>query len=124
MIGLALKLLAEGRKVEIEVSGMSMAPLIRRGDRIVVAPVREDELAVHDIVVVRTDGKLLAHRVVALAPLRTKGDLADEVDPEWPTDSVVGRVIGVRRDQRLVSLHSLEGLVRNWWSRLRSRFAI
>ena len=117
MIGLALRLLSEGRKVEIEVAGMSMAPLIRKGDKIIIAPAIESELRVHDIAVVRTDGKLLAHRVVSIAPLRTKGDLADAQDPEWPADSVIGVVIGVRRGGRTFSTGSLEGRLRSWWSR-------
>lgn len=117
MIGLALRLLAEGRKVEIEVAGMSMAPLIRKGDKIIIAPAVESALSRHDIAVVRTDGKLLAHRVVSVAPLRTKGDLADAEDPAWPADSVIGVVIGVRRDGRTFSIGSLEGRLRSWWSR-------
>lgn len=123
MIGLALRLLSEGRKVEIEVAGMSMAPLIRRGDKIVIAPATEAELRPNDIVVVRTEGKLLAHRVITSEPLRTKGDDAPDEDPSWPPHSVIGRVIAVRRGHDLVDLRSLRGRVRNWWSRVRPRRA-
>lgn len=117
MIALLLKLLAEGRNVEIEVAGMSMAPLLLRGDRILIAPIGERDFRLHDIVVLRTEGRLLAHRVIALHPLRTEGDQSLEIDPEWPPDSVVGRVVAFRRGPRLIKLGSPEGLLRNWWSR-------
>ncbi len=44
-------------------------------------------------------------------------DLADAQDPEWPADSVIGVVIGVRRGGRTFSTGSLEGRLRSWWSR-------
>jgi hypothetical protein len=76
-------------------AGRSMTPWLEPGDRLTVAPLA-GPLACGDVVVVRDGGEWLAHRVIAVAPLVTKGDRA-AVCERPPTDAVIAVVVGFER---------------------------
>ncbi len=134
---LVLDLLAGGMAVEIPVTGDSMSPSIRSSDTLTLAPIGERRVSLGDVVAfARPDGRLVIHRVVAIAEdrLRTRGDAASQIDAWIDRDSLIGRVEGVSRRGRrarrglgpgrsLIAALSRAGLLRHllrpwrWWAR-------
>jgi signal peptidase I len=83
------------------VAGGSMEPTIPLGAAVIVAPVSPADLAVGDVVTLRSgpNHAVFTHRIVRVAELdgqvviETKGDANDSVDPSLtPATGVVGRV--------------------------------
>ena len=83
------------------VAGGSMEPTIPLGAAVIVEPVRPADLAVGDVVTLRSgqDHAIFTHRVIRVAELdgqvviETKGDANDSADPSLtPASGVVGRV--------------------------------
>jgi signal peptidase len=105
--GWGLLLLVVGLTLLGKVAGMqllsvqsgSMAPLIRKGDAVLVEPVSAGQLAVGDIVSYRSiqsPGVVITHRVIDLYPQRgmvsTKGDSNAVADPPVAYYQIAGRV--------------------------------
>lgn len=79
----------------LEVSSNSMAPLLRRGDRIGLAPVQPHQLRSGDIVTFIENGHLTTHRFWSREGdyLQSRGDRSPHFDPLWRRDALVGRVV-------------------------------
>lgn len=89
-----------GAEAELVLRGGSMAPAIRPGDRLRVAPLHAGELpALGEVVVTARGGTLVAHRVAAVSAgaVITRGDAARAPDLPVAPDEVLGRVVAVRR---------------------------
>jgi hypothetical protein len=88
-------LAARGR-VTIPVSGTSMLPTLRSGERVTLYPVQPDAIRPQDVIAFRGSGRLVLHRVHVVFPdwVLTAGDNYDLFDPPVP----VTAVIGVARD--------------------------
>jgi hypothetical protein len=97
LIELLAQLLGEGWCVELEVTGSSMAPLVRSRDVLTVEPVRP---RLGDVVA-RMDagGRLVVHRVVGRRGRRwlTRGDAASGPDLPAGDEQVLGTVRRVAR---------------------------
>ena len=91
------KALRAGAAIELPARGGSMWPLVATGDRLSIEPATAAALRLDDIAVVETGHGLVAHRVVSLAPLRTRGDRMARDDGALAPGAVVGRVRAVRR---------------------------
>ncbi len=80
----------------IPIRGDSMWPALRDGDRArwepLSGPVREG-----DVLVVRSGGAFVAHRVISTEPVLLRGDNCVAVDPPVNPDAILGRVIEVER---------------------------
>jgi signal peptidase len=84
------------------VGGGSMEPAIPLGAAVVIEPVATRDLAVGDVVSLRTGRdlqRIFTHRITRIVPrteqlwIETKGDANTEIDPSiTPTSQVVGRV--------------------------------
>jgi hypothetical protein len=106
-----------GERTLISITGRSMLPLLRAGDKVLVAHgysgVRRG-----DVIVFRRDGRLIAHRVLRTLEndsgrvFVTKGDNARDLDAPLGTSEIVGRVLAVRRGDRQLSLDT------NTWRRI------
>jgi len=92
-----------GRPAAVRVQGASMRPTLEPGGwiRVDFAPTR---LRFGDLVVLRSDGYLVVHRLVSLAGrrqegkrFRTRGDGRLELDPPVARSRIVGRVTGLLR---------------------------
>ncbi len=83
----------------LHVRGQSMLPTLRPGDEVLVHPVAAEALAPGDWVVLR--GGFL-HRYLGSRKgcVVTKGDGHRALDPSWPPDAVLGRVVEAQRDGR------------------------
>lgn len=94
-----------------EAAGFSMWPFIKQEDRIIAEEVNAEELFPGEVIVYRSESKLVCHRLVSKKKTKegcfflTRGDYL----PSWNTERVtkgqiVGRVCGVVRNGRLISL--------------------
>jgi len=101
-----------------------MEPLLKRGDRIIVAPASAQRLVVGDLVLAEIDGRKVCHRLVGLrsqaqgpALLLLRGDAAfSEPDAVAPS-ACFGRVFAIIKPGGLVSMDTAS-------SRLLSKIAI
>jgi hypothetical protein len=87
-----------------------MYPTIRDGETITVAPVATDDVVSGDVLLCRHGQRVLAHRVVVVTTCGTervfelRGDARASSDAPVGADAVVGRVVGVRRNGRVIPL--------------------
>lgn len=109
-------LLRQGVKIRFRARGRSMAPLIRDGDVLTVEPATSDGLRVGDVALHRIGGRqVVAHRVVGRHEedgrpvLTTRGDASFNAPDPVREGDVLGRVVQVERDGRVVCIH--RGLV-------------
>ena len=92
-----LDLLRSGQAVRFTVSGDSMSPAIRTGDRVVVEPSQESRVGT--VVVRHHENRVLVHRLIAVEGdgITTRGDAMFRSDPPAPVTSIVGVVRTVER---------------------------
>jgi hypothetical protein len=117
-LAVALELLRErGEAQWLPVTGRSMLPLIWPGDEVLVTAVGQPPARGH-ILTFMQDGQLTSHRLLRAIEVDgqrryiTKGDNQWQPDPPIDAVAVVGRVVAVRRGERV-----WEGNGRFWrWS--------
>jgi GNAT superfamily N-acetyltransferase len=90
--------LRAGRAVWLEQRGLSMAPSLAPGDRLLVVPL-DGAPRVGEIVVAERGGRLVAHRLLALdgAQAVTRGDGCADEDPPIAAAELLGRAVRVER---------------------------
>lgn len=123
--------LASGVRVRFRAHGASMYPAIRDGETITAEPVKVADIVCGDILLCRSRGRLLAHRVTAVdergavRTLRTRGDTNVGWDAPVAEADVIGRVTAVARGSRVVRLDGraarLRHRVRAWLVETRRR---
>jgi polysaccharide export outer membrane protein len=100
---LAESVLNNSTNIKVPVTGDSMSPLLRTGDAIYVERVKAEDLSVGDILVYKTEGNMVAHRLVRIlrkngrCMFLTKGDTFSHVDSPLRESSLIGRVYAVRK---------------------------
>lgn len=101
----------------LHVSGTSMQPVIRRGDRVWVECVSPDVLCRGDLVVIQRDTGLVTHRLVArhAASCLTKGDSCLLLDPPLPMLALRGRVVRIERGTAHIDLRRSPWRLTNRW---------
>jgi signal peptidase I len=98
--------------IRLRVSGASMLPAIRPGDLVTVESVKVEEISPGEIVVFACEGRLVCHRVTAIAGnageplLATRGDRARRDDPLVSSSELLGRVTQIERGHRRVALRT------------------
>ena len=104
-----------GHSVVLWITGLSMYPELRPGDRVEVMPCRAQDLRPGDLVLLGGDS-LIIHRYLFRRGSRiiAKGDHAAAFDPPWPVTAVEGRVAVRIREGRRTKLD-------RGWSRWRGR---
>lgn len=119
--------MCQGQYPLVTVVSDSMAPMIRRGERISIAPTSLEQLAPGDIVVVSSATKLVTHRFWGLVrqdgrcQLLTKGDRSRHFDLPSTSEDLIGRVTARWRDDRLLPLTFGLGL---WLNRRLAKLAL
>jgi len=103
MVQLLAEAVSNAGSGRVRLRGSSMHPTIPDGETVVVSKSSADELRPGDVVLFQHEGRLVAHRIVALnrpAPgmLLTRGDAVAANDAPVTFDEVIGRVDGVVRD--------------------------
>jgi len=100
-------LLRDGLSARLEVTGRSMAPFLRSGDRVTVKPADADRLSLGDVVVFIAGGQALTvHRIVGWSgeAIRPRGDMARQEDAPLARHEVLGVVTRVEREGRRLRL--------------------
>jgi hypothetical protein len=98
--------LARTRMVWVREGSESMAPIVRAGDRLCLAPADRMHIRPGSLVAFCSDARLVVHRVLACGPagLVTKGDALSRRDGPMSWDAVVGRVVAVAHSVNLTEL--------------------
>jgi signal peptidase I len=94
----------------VPIEGVSMHPFLQHGDQALLKHGLRG-LQTGDIIVFRQDNQLVAHRLLALrsdGSCLTKGDNVQFTDPVVTADQVVGRVLAVNRNGRVMRLDTLQ----------------
>lgn len=100
---LAESILSANTNIKVPVTGDSMSPLLRTGDTVRVEPVTASNLSVGDILVYRSEGNMVAHRLVRIlrkngrCMFLTKGDTFSHVDCPLSASDIIGRVYSVEK---------------------------
>jgi ATP-binding cassette subfamily B protein len=96
-------LLDSQQQVKLRVGGTSMFPFLKHGDIITISKCSISELRIGDVVVFKTDGKWIAHRLLKIILknnktfLLTKGDTCRFKDPLFAEEQYAGKVISFER---------------------------
>jgi signal peptidase I len=102
--------LTSGTIVRFRAEGASMYPTIRDGETITVVAVSPDAVVRGDVLLCRHGTRVLAHRVVSVAAnggerlFQLKGDAKIECDALVGARAIVGAIVDVRRNGRLIPL--------------------
>ena len=119
--------LTNGTIVRFRAEGISMYPTIRDGEAITVAAVSTDDVVRGDVLLCRHGKRVLAHRVVGVTTCGTerffelRGDAKTSCDAPVAANAVVGKVIGVRRNGRVIPLAGRAARLRHRARRAASR---
>jgi len=110
--------LASGTAVQFRAEGESMYPTIRDGETVTVAPASPDAIVRGDIVLFRLRRRVLAHRVVSVTVsgndrfFELRGDAKAAGDGPAGANEILGKVINVRRNGRVIPLSGARARVR------------
>jgi signal peptidase I len=92
-------------------SGSSMFPFIRGNEYILIKRVPAAEIRMGDVIVIESkEGGNICHRLVKRGEkegvlwLQTKGDRNEIYDPPVTAEALIGKVIAIRRKEKLVRL--------------------
>jgi len=141
------ELLQDGYKVNFSAPGHSMYPTIMANETIMVEPIDPVTVKLGDIILYRTNGQLIAHRVVginmitgnsssALSDLDTqssvlsshhfftfRGDAAQFCDQPVKGNQILGKVISIERNGCSIDpysfRHKIACLTLSWKSRVK-----
>jgi hypothetical protein len=129
--GLIADVLRQFGRVQLRAHGVSMFPSIRSGDVLSVARCLPGELEIGDVILARDSSRLFAHRVTSThaaadgAWVATRGDSHWRRDPLLRAADVLGRVIAVTRDGRVMDgpfrcslADRARGLALSEWTRI------
>lgn len=99
------KLLDEKEQYWIDHVGLSMSPIIREGDQVLICPCTQDNVDEGDIILFgsKNNSELTLHRLLEKNPLLTKGDFSLAAD-EKTEIIILGKVKSVKRNNRVYFL--------------------
>jgi len=110
--------LGTGAAVRFRAHGDSMRPTIRGGDIVTAAPIVDGRIVTGDVLVFRSAGRVLAHRVVEIDAagaeqmVSLRGDAKAGCDAPARISEIVGRVVEVERDGRTIRLDGIAARLR------------
>ena len=132
---LITELLQDGYSVNFSAPGHSMYPTIMANEKIVVAPINPAVVQMGDIILYRTNGHLIAHRVTLINKLNNdaiptypdwsfilKGDALPTYDEPVKDEQILGKVISIERNGCRIDPYSLTHKLGCLARRLTSRF--
>ncbi|HEY3284559.1 MAG TPA: GNAT family N-acetyltransferase [Armatimonadota bacterium] len=101
----------KGDGFRLRLFGISMHPFVRAGDLARVRPIAWDAIRPGHVILFQREDRLIAHRVLRVPsspaePLIAKGDTLRRADPPVRAEQVLGRVVTIERDGRVLSLDS------------------
>jgi hypothetical protein len=85
--------------------GSSMWPLIETDDELEVVYEKLENLKKGDIILINSNNKFIAHRIISLNPIITKGDNSKEADSfKINNDTYLGIVISIKKTRFNIKL--------------------
>ncbi len=125
-----VELLARGGAVRFRAEGSSMAPAIRHGDVVTIAPIRPEAVRRGGIVLARRPGGLLVHRVVAVRrradgrrDFVLRGDGKGGCDAPIDERDLLATVVAVTRNGRAIPVSGARARLRRI-AGIAARFAV
>ena len=144
---LITELLQDGYKVSFSAPGHSMYPTIMANETIVIEPIDPETVRMGDIILYRTNGRLIAHRVVGInvssgnsssshsdfgtqSSTHTphhlftfRGDASPSCDAPVAADQILGKVVAIERNDCNIDpysfTHKFGCLAITWRSRIK-----
>lgn len=107
-----LEQLGKGKTFTFTLTGNSMHPLIRKGDRVHIQGCDPRDLSAGDIITYRNDALYVTHRVLWIRRRGTdirliaKGDSEITVDPPLSPEHILGKVAAIGRANRTLNLET------------------
>jgi signal peptidase I len=107
---ISLGLLNQGCCVRFRPGGQSMHPAIKDGEAVLVEPVKPAEVHKGDVILYRFERGVIAHRVKRIKRsdsgtfFITQGDSSFTEDAPVPQADLLGRVVSVERDGKLIAI--------------------
>ena len=120
--------LKSGDRLTVTITGDSMLPALRSGERVSVETVDFSKIRRGDVVLYDSEGELIAHRVIHLDAdiCHLRGDWATRIE-KIPADQLRGRVICVKRNGNNLPVGGwmwrYSGLLRNYLYQARRKIA-
>jgi len=111
-------LLKEGYAVKLTVTGNSMFPFLLNEETVRIAPVDQSKLKVGDILVFKSKGHFIAHRLIRIekndAVFITKGDFCLHKDAPFTKEQILGKITRVYREHSEFDLERFPAPVINF----------
>ena len=109
IVALGTEILRRGELLRFSAGGESMYPSIRDGDVLTIKPVHPSLLRVGEVVFCKTASQAVAHRLVwakrnGRGFFLLQGDRNMRPDPPVRADQIMGRVVELSRDGRIIRL--------------------
>jgi len=99
-----------GEPAWLPLSGESMVPFLPSGSKVLVSQTTAGQIGLGDLLLYEAEGRIICHRVLrrrrqgASYIFLTKGDGWRRTDPWVSAGQVIGTVIGIHRNGRLIRL--------------------
>jgi signal peptidase len=132
---LITELLQDGYNVNFSAPGHSMYPTIIANENILVAPIDPAAVRMGDIILYRSNGSLIAHRVTLINKMNNdaintypdwsfilKGDASATFDEPVKDEQIIGKVISIERNGCSIDPYSITHKLGCLALRLTSRF--
>jgi len=126
---LSAEVLRSGKALRFRAPGVSMSPLVRDGDVLLVRPVHPATVRIADLVLCSSEaGRVVVHRVIRKEVgqegrwFTVQGDAAARADGAMPEAQVYGRVTAIERGAAKIDLDRPVMRMLGWLAALRSRW--
>lgn len=110
-VELSKEILGKGSCLRFQAKGDSMRPFIKNGQIIQVRPAKIFEINSGDVIFCRSfNNRMIVHRVIRKQRrndkivLLTKGDSTSDFDEYVYPDSILGKVIAIERNNRVIRM--------------------
>ena len=118
VIGLLLR---KGEKVQMNLYGRCMRPIIKNGDNVIIQPVKPEKLKIGDIIVYQSDKRFKIHRflkfknITGINYMITKGDRCFSTDPPVPFSMFLGKITCVKKNNKTIYFEKVKWQKTNYY---------
>lgn len=125
---LAAEILGRGKTLRFQARGVSMRPLVRDGDVLLVKPIDPQSIRLGDVVLCKNQAEqAVVHRVICKRQepdglaYQVKGDQSVQPDGWLPVGCVYGKLIGIERDGQSIEMDKRQIRLLSWLAVQRSK---
>ena len=110
--------LSSGKPIRVKCIGLSMYPLIKYNDILVIQPVKTKELSTGEVVYFKSSAGLsIVHRLIRKTrrnTLLTNGDSLRKLDKPVRKDRVLGKVVKIIRNGKTLEMEGTINKIISW----------